>query len=71
VTYTDQLGSTQIYGIDASCCRRNIVVWSEFRTSDGIDEDEEVGDSISQILSHPFPNPIILNDEEAQRTSPF
>ena len=40
-------------------------------SSDGIDEDEEVGDSISQFLSHPFPNPIILNDEEAQRTSPF
>jgi hypothetical protein len=41
--------------------------------SDGIDEDEEVqvGDSISQFLSHPFPNPINLNDEEAQRTSPF
>ena len=40
-------------------------------SSDGTDEDEEVEDCVSQFLSHPFPNPINLNDEEAQRTSPF
>jgi len=40
-------------------------------SSDGTDEDEEVEDCISQFLSHPFPNPINLSDEEAQRTSPF
>jgi len=40
-------------------------------SSDGTDIDEEVEDCISQFLSHPFPNPINLSDEEAQRTSPF
>jgi len=40
-------------------------------SSDGTDEDKEVEDCISQFLSHPFPNPINLSDEEAQRTSPF
>ena len=40
-------------------------------SSDDTDENEEVEDCISQFLSHPFPNPINLNDEEAQRTSPF
>jgi hypothetical protein len=40
-------------------------------SSDDTDENEEVEYCISQFLSHPFPNPINLSDEEAQRTSPF
>ena len=38
------------------------------QSSDNSDEEEG---SKSEFLSHPFPNPINLNDEEAQRTSPF
>jgi len=40
-------------------------------SSDETDENEEVEDCVSRFLSHPFPNPINLSDEEAQRTSPF